>query len=79
MRLSRPRFTIRLMMVLVAVAALALSVGVTRRRMANLSLAYLARAREYQSKADVASLGCADNGDFYPKTGAQWPEFPVFA
>ncbi len=56
MRLPRPRFTIRLMLALVAVAALALSVEATRRRMANLSLAYLGRARKYQSKADVASV-----------------------
>jgi hypothetical protein len=61
MRLSRPRFTIRLMMVLVAVAALALSVGVTRRRMANLSFTYLARATEYQSKAEVARVSALES------------------
>jgi hypothetical protein len=61
MRLPRPRFTIRLMMALVAVAALALSVEATRRRMANLSLAYLGRAREYQSKADVASASALES------------------
>ena len=52
MRLPRPRLTIRWMMVLVAVAALALSVEATRRRMADLSLAYLGRAREYSNKGN---------------------------
>jgi hypothetical protein len=61
MRLPRPRLTIRLMMVLVAVAALALSVEATRRRMANLSLAYLGRAREYQAKAEIASLNALES------------------
>jgi hypothetical protein len=49
------------MMVLVAVAALALSVEATRRRMANLSLAYLGKAREYQTKAEVASLNALES------------------
>ena len=61
MRLPRPRFTIRLMMALVAVAALALSVEATRRQIANLSLAYLGRARDYQSKADVSSVSALES------------------
>ena len=65
MRLPRPKFTIRLMMALLAVAALALSVEATRRRMANLSLAYLGRAREYQSKADVASVTALESRNTY--------------
>jgi len=48
------------MMVLVAVAALALSVEATRRRMANLSLAYLGMAREYQSKALLAGANAVE-------------------
>jgi hypothetical protein len=61
MRLPRPRPTIRWMMVLVAVAALALSVEATRRRMANLSLAYLGRAREYERKAILASANAVES------------------
>jgi hypothetical protein len=49
------------MMALVAVAALALSIEATRRRMANLSLAYLGRAREFQSKVEVASLSAIES------------------
>jgi hypothetical protein len=55
MRLPRPRLTIRLMMVVVAVAALALAVEAARRRLADLSSAYMGRAREYQYKAWNAS------------------------
>ena len=62
MRQPRPKFTIRLMMALVAVAAFALSVEATRRWMANLSLAYLGRVWEYESKAIVASAGWASPG-----------------
>jgi hypothetical protein len=61
MRLPRPRPTIHWMMVLVAVAALALSVEATRRRMANLSLAYLGRAREYERKAILASANAVES------------------
>jgi hypothetical protein len=25
------------------------------------------------------SPGCADSGEFYPKTGLRWPNFPVFS
>jgi hypothetical protein len=56
MRLHRPRLTIRLMMVVVAVAALALAVEATRRRMADLSSAYIGRARAYERKALLASM-----------------------
>ncbi len=68
MRMPRPRFTIRWMMVLVAVAALALSVAATRRRMANLSLAYLDRAREYAIKAELASLNAVES-EYYAQHG----------
>jgi hypothetical protein len=64
MRLPRPRLTIRLTMLLVAVAALALAVEATRRRMAERSLAYRARAREHQDKAVVASLNALVSDDY---------------
>ena len=60
MRLPRPRLTIRLMLVLVAVAALVLAVEATRRRMVDLSRAYMRRAMEHQDKADVASLSALE-------------------
>ena len=75
MRLSRPRLTIRLMMVLVAVTALALSVEATRRRMANLSLAYLGRAREYQLKADVASASALESEDWSQRGRTPDPKY----
>jgi hypothetical protein len=61
MRLPRPTFTIRLMMALVAIAALALSIEATWRRLGNISLAYLGRARAYQSKAEVASVSALES------------------
>jgi hypothetical protein len=76
MRLPRPRLTIRLMMVVVAVAALALAVEATRRRMVDLSRAYMRRAMEHQLKADVASANVLES-EFWSKEGR--PPDPKYA
>jgi hypothetical protein len=62
-------------MVIVAVAALALAAEATRRRMANLSLAYRHRALLHQNKAELASFNALLSDAEYRRAQAPDPKY----